>query len=91
MMTDPATRKLAPSHHVPAMISMSASSMITWSGKSPPGKDSLKTIAPSIAVTMKFALVFIILTRTVLVARVRARVKRPHMTALNARFNRKKS
>ena len=91
MMTEPATRKLAPSHHVPAIVRMSASSMIIYSVKSPPGKDSLKIIAPNIAVTMKFALVFITLTRTVLVARVRARVKRPHMTALNARFKRKKS
>ena len=40
---------------------------------------------------MKLALVLITLTRTVLVASVRARVKRPHITALKARFIRKKN
>jgi hypothetical protein len=59
-------------------------------GKGIPGKLSRKIIAPNTAVNMKFALVLITLTRTVLDARVRARVKRPHMTALKARFMRKK-
>jgi hypothetical protein len=40
---------------------------------------------------MKFALVLMMLTRTVLLANVRARVKRPHMIALNAKFMRKKN
>lgn len=56
-----------------------------------PGKTSLKIIAPSTAVTMKLALVLITLTRTVLLAKVSARVKRPHMTALKARFMAKKN
>jgi len=48
-------------------------------------------IQPSTAVSMKFALVLMMLTRTVLLANVRARVKRPHMIALNAKFMRKKN
>ena len=40
---------------------------------------------------MKFADVLIMLTRTVEEARVRARVKRPHMMALKRRFMPKKS
>jgi hypothetical protein len=43
-------------------------------------------IQPSTAVSMKFALVLMTLTRTVLLAKVRARVKRPHMIALKSRF-----
>lgn len=39
----------------------------------------------------KLALVLMTLTRTVLVASVRARVKRPHITALNPRFMAKKN
>ena len=40
---------------------------------------------------MKLADVFMMLTRTVEEARVRARVKRPHMMALKRRFMPKKS
>lgn len=40
---------------------------------------------------MKLALVLMTLTRTVLLERVKARVKRPHMTPLNARFITKKN
>jgi hypothetical protein len=40
---------------------------------------------------MKFALVFMILTRTVDEASVRARVKRPHIMALKMRLHAKKS
>ena len=43
------------------------------------------------AVTIKFADVFMMLTRTVEEARVRARVKSPHMIALKTRFIPKKS
>lgn len=43
------------------------------------------------AVIMKFALVLITLTRTVLVARVRARVNKPHIIALKRRFMPKKA
>jgi hypothetical protein len=39
---------------------------------------------------MKFALVLMTLTRTVELASVRARVKRPHMTALKRRLSPKK-
>lgn len=46
---------------------------------------------PSTAVSMKFALVLITLTRTVLVANVRARVNKPHMMALKRRFMPKKN
>jgi hypothetical protein len=46
---------------------------------------------PSIAVSMKFALVLMTLTRTVLLASVRARVKSPHMMALKSRFIPKKN
>jgi hypothetical protein len=45
----------------------------------------------STAVTMKFAEVFMMLTRTVEEARVRARVKRPHIMALKRRLHPKKS
>lgn len=41
--------------------------------------------------SMKLALVLITLTRTVLVASVKARVKRPHIKALKVRFRRKKN
>lgn len=44
-----------------------------------------------IAVIIKFADVLITETRTVEDARVRARVKRPHITALNKRFMPKKT
>jgi hypothetical protein len=40
---------------------------------------------------MKFALVLMTLTRTVELASVRARVKRPHIIALKTRFRPKKS
>jgi hypothetical protein len=40
---------------------------------------------------MKFALVLITLTRTVLLASVRARVKSPHMMALKSKFIPKKN
>jgi hypothetical protein len=40
---------------------------------------------------MKFALVLITLTRTVLLASVRARVNNPHMIALKSRFIPKKN
>jgi len=56
-----------------------------------PGNDSWKMIHPSTAVSMKFALVLITLTRTVLLANVRARVKSPHMIALKSRFIPKKN
>jgi len=56
-----------------------------------PGNVSLKMKNPSKAVSMKFALVLITLTRTVLLASVRARVKRPHMIALKSRFMPKKN
>jgi hypothetical protein len=46
---------------------------------------------PSTAVSMKFALVLMTLTRTVLLASVRARVKSPHMMALKSRFIPKKN
>lgn len=42
------------------------------------------------AVVMKFDVVLMMLTRTVEKARVRARVKRPHMMASKSRFSRKK-
>ena len=45
---------------------------------------------PNSAVSTKLALVLMTLTRTVLLARVRARVKRPHMIALKSRFIPKK-
>lgn len=48
-------------------------------------------IQPSTAVSMKFALVLITLTRTVLLANVRARVNNPHMIALKSRFIPKKN
>lgn len=67
MMTDPATKKLAPSHQSP-------------------GRVSRKMIRPRMAVTIKLQEVLITLTRTVLLARVRARVKRPHIIALKMRF-----
>lgn len=47
--------------------------------------------SPSNAVSMKLALVLMTLTRTVLLASVRARVKRPHMMALKRRFIAKKN
>lgn len=56
-----------------------------------PGKVSRKMISPNNAVSMKLALVLMTLTRTVLLASVRARVKRPHMIALNRRFIAKKN
>lgn len=40
---------------------------------------------------MKFALVLMTLTRTVLLARVRARVNKAHIIALKARFMEKKN
>ena len=43
------------------------------------------------AVIMKLAEVLMTLTLVVLEARVRARVKRPHMTPLKTRFKTKKS
>lgn len=48
-------------------------------------------IHPRTAVSMKFALVLITLTRTVLLASVRARVNNPHMIALKSRFIPKKN
>lgn len=48
-------------------------------------------IAPNTAVTTKFADVLITLTRTVLLASVRARVKSPHITPLKVRFSAKKN
>lgn len=56
-----------------------------------PGSVSEKTSAPRKAVRMKLVLVLITLTRTVLLASVSARVNRPHMMALKARFMRKKN
>ena len=47
--------------------------------------------APSTAVSIKLALVLITLTRTVLLARVKARVKSPHIIALKSRFIPKKN
>lgn len=55
-----------------------------------PGRDSPKMRAPRKAVVMKFDEVLMMLTRTVEKARVRARVKRPHMMASKSRFSRKK-
>jgi hypothetical protein len=55
-----------------------------------PGSVSRKMIKPSTAVSIKLALVLMTLTRTVLLARVRARVKSPHMIPLNNRFSPKK-
>ena len=48
-------------------------------------------IQPSTAVSMKFALVLMTLTRTVLLASVSARVNKPHMIALKSRFIPKKN
>lgn len=56
-----------------------------------PGKLSRKITHPKIAVIMKFALVFITLTRTVLDARRSALVNKPHMMALKRRLRRKKN
>ena len=56
-----------------------------------PGNASLKMIIPRTAVSTKFALVLITLTRTVLLARVRARVKSPHITPLKIKFDMKKA
>jgi hypothetical protein len=56
-----------------------------------PGKVSEKIKTPRTAVTMKFADVLMTLTLVVLEARVRARVKSPHMTPLKTRFKTKKS
>jgi hypothetical protein len=56
-----------------------------------PGRLSEKMSAPRTAVSMKFEEVFMTLTRTVEVASVRARVKRPHMIALKRRLRAKKS
>lgn len=56
-----------------------------------PGKLSRKIIHPKIAVIIKFALVFITLTRTVLDARRSALVNKPHMMALKRRLRRKKN
>jgi hypothetical protein len=47
-------------------------------------------IKPNTAVSIKFALVLMTLTRTVLLAKVRARVKSPHMMPLNNKFSPKK-
>jgi len=46
---------------------------------------------PNAAVARKFALVFSTATRVVDVARVRARVKRNHIVALERRFSEKKN
>ena len=51
-----------------------------------PLSSSPKITAPSKAVTTKFALVLMTLTRTVLVESVKALVNSVHMTPLNARF-----
>lgn len=56
-----------------------------------PGKLSRKITHPKIAVIIKFALVFITLTRTVLDARRSALVNKPHMMALKRRLRRKKN
>jgi hypothetical protein len=55
-----------------------------------PGNVSRKMIRPNTAVSMKLALVLMTLTRTVLLARVRARVKSPHIIPLNNKFSPKK-
>ena len=55
-----------------------------------PGNFSPKTIHPENAVSMKFALVFMMETRVVEDARVRALVKRAHIRALKAKFIEKK-
>jgi hypothetical protein len=56
-----------------------------------PGNSSLNMSAPRTAVTIKFAEVLMMLTRTVEDPRVRARVKSPHITALKMRLSAKKS
>lgn len=68
MMTEPATKKLAPSHQSPGNVSRKISS-------------------PKMAVTRKLQDVLMTLTRTVLLASVRARVKSPHMMALKTRLH----
>lgn len=72
------------------MITLPVTNMAAPSHHSP-GSDSLKMMKLSTAVTMKLADVLIMLTRTVEEARVRARVKRPHMMALKSRLRPKKS
>lgn len=56
-----------------------------------PGSVSEKMRKPSTAVIMKLADVLMTLTLVVLVAKVRARVKSPHMMPLKTRFRTKKS
>jgi len=56
-----------------------------------PGRVSEKMRTPKTAVIMKLADVLMTLTLVVLEARVRARVKRPHMIPLKTRFKTKKS
>lgn len=93
MITEPATKKLAPSHQSPGSsgVSYDGDDTTLSRAKSLPGSVSEKMNSPSSAVSMKFALVLMTLTRTVLLASVSARVKRPHMMALKRRFMAKKN
>nr|POE72167.1 hypothetical protein CFP56_12043 [Quercus suber] len=65
--------------------------ILRWKVLDIPGNSSPNSNAPSTAVKPKLALVLITLTRTVLFASVRARVNRPHITPLKARFMARKN
>lgn len=84
----PASPVSFPSSLLP-IITLPATNMAAPSNQSP-GKDSEKIKTPRTAVIMKFADVLMTLTLVVLEARVRARVKRPHITPLKTRFRTKK-
>jgi hypothetical protein len=71
-------------------MTLPATNMAAPSNQSP-GRVSEKMRTPMTAVIMKLAEVLMTLTLVVLEARVRARVKRPHMIPLKMRLQTKKN
>jgi hypothetical protein len=91
MITDPAINIAAPTHHKARKSQISPQvpkEKKSMEGNSP-GSSSPKTTLPRTAVATKFALVLITLTCTLLVAKVKARVKSAHIRPLKEIFKRR--